>query len=36
MLSDEGTEFGHIWSLPNTGRQLEPRGVGGKERGIYE
>ena len=36
MLSDEGTEFGHIWSLSNTGRQLEPRGVGGKERGIYE
>ena len=36
MLSDEGTEFGHIWSLFNTGRQLEPRGEGGKERGIDE
>ena len=36
MLSDEGTDFGHIWSLSNTGRQLEPRGVGGKERRIYE
>ena len=34
MLSDEGTEFEHTWSLSNTGRQLEPRGVGGKERGI--
>ena len=28
--------LGIIWSLSNTGRQLEPRGVGGKERGIYE
>ena len=37
MLSDElRTEFGHIWTLSNTGRQLEPRGVGGKEREIYE
>ena len=35
MLSDEGKEFGHIWSWSNTGRQMEPRGVGGKERGIY-